>query len=479
MLFFAQFSLSRLTFDPAVNDSFIKIVNDANWNDVKKKMKEGVIFFHAPHQRASDTGYLRYVHVCRQYAKEKDDRFYVVNGMFADKVPREFKIPGWPSLVYFKNDKISPIVEQFHGPMSIANLDNFVHKYTWPGFVEVNVSSSMGMQDLIRMAFRDEFESISTGFIFGNNESRFGRICEQFAKTHSTDIRFLEITNPDVAHNIGVHFPSISIFRIEDHKIFNFFGEPKLEVIEKWYKSEVTSSINIKEFNQYELFDISGLTIHTVIKLVPREDRIGNSTMFDDLNSLYYIGTPNVLRYGDPTEMRPLLRLFNISEDAKRICVLSNYTKLGIYDCSEGQVFDRMPEFLETPPQIYGEIAMITETSWSDFIDHGPLIVLFTSKFNCRLCPEYEYYFQEAFYQARDAVPNNVRFTMWPIAENNKVSFMNRINCDAPSVVFFPSHHLTESVKYDGTRDVNSLRKWINKVVVENEEKNVRSSQEL
>lgn len=479
MFFLLQHSLSRLTFESAVNDSFIKVITDANWNDVKKKIKDGIVFFHAQHQRISDTGYLRYVHVARQYARDHDDRFYVVNGLYADKVPREFKIPGWPSLFYYKYDRHEPTYIEFHGPMSVSNLDNFIKNFTSPGFVDVNVSSTMGTQDLIRMAFRDEFESFSTGFIFGNNESRFGRVCEQFAKAHSGNIRFLRISNPDVARNVGVHFPSISIFRIEDHQMFNFFGEPKIENIEKWFKNEVSQNINVKEFNQYELFDISGLSLRTVIKLIPREERIGNSSIFEDLNKLYYIGTPYIFRYGDPTELRSLIRLFNISEDAKRICVISNYTKLGIYDCSEGDVFSQTPNFVNTPPEIYGEIATITETAWQDFLDYGPLVVLFTAEKNCRLCPEFEYYFQEAFYQLRGAVPKNVRFAMWPIADNNKVSFMNRIHTQPPSYFFFPSHLMTEAIKYTGNRDVNEIRKWINTVIVQNEEKDVKLTEEL
>ena len=95
---FLIFTLSELTSNSSVDDSFVRVLTDANWIENKKRIKEGFIFFHAPHQRISDTGYLRYVFVSKQYRKPKEDRFYVVNGIYGDKIAREFRIPGWPGI---------------------------------------------------------------------------------------------------------------------------------------------------------------------------------------------------------------------------------------------------------------------------------------------------------------------------------------------------------------------------------------------
>ena len=463
---FLIFTLSELTSNSSVDDSFVRVLTDANWIENKKRIKEGFIFFHAPHQRISDTGYLRYVYVSKQYRKPKEDRFYVVNGIYGDKIAREFRIPGWPALFYYKNPTgKDPEYVEYHGPMSTDNLQTFIYNFTRSGFTDVNVSDTISFEDIIRLSFRDEYETASTGFIFGKNDTKFVRVCEEFAKKHCDMLRFIHIDNEVAAKNIGMRIPSLLIFRIEDHETFIYKGEPKLSLIEEWYKKNVLNSIHISEFNQYELFEMSGLTLKTVVENIPRDERIAGNETFNSLKSLYHYRTPLILRYADPNEMRAFYRLFDIDQNIKRLCIASNYTRIAAYDCSEGDPFpDKYQEnltFLQTPSDLYGGIAFISETSFEKFIDDGPIFTLFVTNKNCPMCGSMEYYFEEAYASLKDTLPENISFAIWRVTDVNRPSFSGRISINYPSVYFFPTHSFSESSKFNRERDTNGIKTWI------------------
>jgi hypothetical protein len=442
------------------------VITDANWIENRRRVKEGFFFFHAPHQRISDTGYLRYVFVANQLKRPREDRFFVVNGPRGDKIAREFRIPGWPALFYYKNPTgKNPEIVEYHGPMSKENLYNFIYNYTWAGFKDIDVSDTISYQDIIRLSFRDEFETASTGFIFGKNDTKFERVCEQFAKEHSNAIRFFRVQNENAARNLGLRIPSMLIFRIEDHEMFVYKGEPKLSIMNDWYKKVIINGIHISEFDQRELFELSGITLKTVVDMIPREERIGGNETFKSLLSLYHYRTPLLLRYADPTEMRAMFNLFELDPEAKRICISSNYTRISAYDCSNVEPFtgnyQSNVKVHKTPSELYNGIAVITETSFEKFVEDGPSFVLFVTNKNCPMCPSMEYYFEESYSMAREVAPANTSFAIWYVTDVNRPSFAQRISIDFPSLYYFPTQHFSESRKYSGERDINPIKNWI------------------
>ena len=433
--------------DSAINDNFIKIVTDKTWPEIQKKSKNIFLFFHASHQRVSDMGYLRFIEIAQKY--QNLTTFYVIPGSFGDQTARQFRIGGFPSLFYLSSETI---INEMYGPFSFDNIERFIKNQLSKGFQDLEINENFTYNNLISNCFRDEFEMDSTIFLFSDESTRFGRISIQFAKEFSNNFRFIRIKNENFIKKLGFRFPSIHLFRIDDHEEFNYIGEPNIKSILEWINQ--LPNPKIKEFDQNSLFSIDGNLIKTIIYF---NNNLNNLKKINFLNNIKYF-------YSNSINIKPLLNYFNLSLNLSKIYIQSNYTHISINENNFNN------NFLFTPSQLYDNIALISQSSFENMINFNPLFVLFT-KPNCPRCDDLYQFTLPAAYHFNQK-NKSIRWTIWDI-QKNIPNYLNKLNLNLPSLYYIPNKNFSNIIEFKGQKEDKQILQWALSMIEEKNEFNL------
>jgi len=428
-----------------IDDSFIRVVTDKSWPEQLKKSKNCFLMFHASHQRVSDTGYLRYVEVAENY--KNSSIFYVISGAFGDSTARQFRIGGFPSLFHVSLDGG---VREMYGPFSVDNIDRFIRECSEKPFDDLELSPTITKSEMLSHAFRDEYETESTVFLFSDESTRFGRVSVQFAKENSQRFRFFRIKSSLIAEKFGIRYPSIHLFRLDDHLEFTFSGEPSVKSINEWISS--IPSPRFSEFDPKSLFSIDGNLIQSKLFLINQtiQSQV-NTDPYSSIRSESSIESEIRYFYTDPDNISPFLRQLNIPKDTSSVCIQANYTHLYYGICSQNS-FDVGKPPINTPPELYDGVAIVTEHSFYNMLNHGPLFTIFSAP-NCDRCNDLHQASIGAFFSLKD------HSKRWCILQNH-ITLKEKIGFNVPSLYYIRDSNFSNAIEYKGQREIDQVLSW-------------------
>jgi hypothetical protein len=451
MLAFAFASVSAaVRRSPALDDSLVPRITDANRSTLFTSSTRCLVFFHADHSRLSDLAYLKFIHVIRDYSGIIP--FYVAPSALNTELSRRLRVSVFPSLCFIFNENYTT---RLHGSFSFDSLSRFLENCTRPAYTVLQITSSTTHQDIISRTTVDEFDESSVVFLLSDTETRFGRLSVELTETFPPLYRMIKIENPLAGRLFGTRVPSIIFYRHSDDTQEVYEGAPLLGEMVHWLERVGVS--RLKLFDVFDLFAKDGLPVKLVLNFVRRSERKAAFPILREEARRF----PGIIStFAEPDRYRQFLSMFEHNDTSKRVCLLSTFLSIGHTDCETLDSFasNAAPLRYFTPPRsLYGYAVSVNELGFRELLRTGPLFVAFDVK-GCESC-------NERAGTARTAAIRVSQFgsrTNWCIWDTDHAapSFAGQLELPMPSLWYFPSEQVSKAVFYRGRADVVSIVRW-------------------
>jgi hypothetical protein len=431
-----------------IHDELLQRVTDKSFEQIVKDFSSFFIFFHAPLARVSDLAYLEYARLARENSERWN--LFVCPAHLCEGLARKFRIEGYPSLFYVRNGEI---LDEIMGPLVYEGVQRWAIKCTTIPIVEVtNVDENLTIPGVVNITRNDEYDEDPRLFLLSDNSTKFGRVSRQFAGSGvAKSIRVVSIADPVGARIFGIRHPSLAYWRIGDPELRTYQGDPDADKMKEWLEQCPNPRFN--PFSVRHLFDTSGLPKRIIIDFANRAD-------FTVVLPKLERQSPDIEQYyADPREHPAFVQLLNIPDTASRICILSNFSKIGWREC---QTYDNSSmTFVDTPENGYGFVVEVDEEGFQKMLTIGPVFLAF-DKEGCLRCNAFVNLVRIAALSVEEEGGlGNIRWCVWDLAKSAP-SFHNILmpSRENLGLYYFKDQNLTQPLLYRGHNVVQDIVDW-------------------
>lgn len=438
--------IARKEFDT----SFIGILDDRTMRSTIKKDKSSFVFFHADHQRLSDSAYLSYASVASDY-KEKA-KFYVVPASVGADVARTYNVVGYPYLMHFRYGTKTGVHLGYYSKDSIRR---FISNHT--SNQALIMEPSENMIEEIAEKFPD---AVAIALVVSKNDTEFGKVATDLIDELAPHMPFVQITDEEKAKEFGLKAPSLNVLRTSDRQSVEYSGDITVDDMFVWVMH--SSLPKFRTLEPAKLFSHDGVSKDAIIAFTKNG---GTDETFFALGNAANNAPWVDCYHSDINEMPALARLLDAKENT--MCYAKvNYTHMSyaILPVSDKEgltkfIMDKLEmKTIPVPQDMYGDVRFVVESSFENMLEKEvPFVMMFGSAF-CSKCKA----LKEAFFDAAHAIRRSngkSKFAYWDVTEATP-SFQREHDISVPSVYLFTSSNISEAQQYSGPRDFLSIIEW-------------------
>ena len=476
-MFFLLFRIQKELF----SNNHIKILDDNTMKDTIKKLKSSFIFFHQDHSLISDNAYFHYLKISNLF--KNISNFFIISALNSADVSRTYNIPGYPSLLHFRMGSKTSI---HHGLFSNNSIYHFINNWTQPQYINLNFNNNnnnnITKNEILNKIIDIYPDKTHILIIFSLIDSKFGQQAKLLTEELGPYFSFIWINNSNYSEILGLKFPSLIMFRLEDSQQIIYDGDINVDDMFIWTQHSSLSHFKPLDYNK--LFSPDGISIKSTIALIDTSISIQHKKAFQFLGKITSKQGFIKSYYADYIDFKSLYNFFNIKNIPSILYLSSNYTHFEYFyslNFNENEFDDFFNDnlslnIIETPKEIYGNFRKVTELSFENMLFNKDGFILFTSAF-CIKCKNLKNSVEEAI-KIINKFNKNLNFGLWDITLSTP-SFQKEKDIGIPSFWYFKNSNISLAKVFNGPINYLSIIEWIHGILPNSFDINIIMNNEL